>query len=150
MMEKRKKLDEYIADAEQTLNEEIEAAEKEKKEQLEAQKLVQAEFYKNAVSEFLEEMEIQKIVLAGIQEDVHKDTTADNEAEEKVTEEQIRRQEEAKEIRDRAKKAKARTRRLIQEGAILESIFPELKDRDLEQVKAVLIKIRETLPERRG
>ena len=146
MRKERKKLDEYIVEAEQTLNKEVEIAEKQK--QIEERKQEQTELQKNVVAEYLEGLEIQKTVLAGIEEEVHRGTAAYSEIKGKVTEEQIRRQEKAKESRERAKKAKARTRRLIQEGAILESIFPELKDRDLEQIKAVLIKMRETLLER--
>lgn len=143
-MEKRKKLDEYIAEAERALMEEIAEAEKEKLEKMEVKKREQTELQKNVVAEYLEELEIQKMVLAGMQ-GVHTEQISDNKKNVSVTEEQVRRQKEAQEIRDRAKKAKERTRRLIQEGAILETIFPELKDKELEQVRAVLIKIRESL-----
>lgn len=43
------------------------------------------------------------------------------------------RMEEAQ-ARDRVKERKARTRRLIQEGAILESALPQTKEMDLEQL----------------
>ena len=42
---------------------------------------------------------------------------------------------EAAEARDRVKERKARTRRLIQEGAILESIAPTVCSMDLEDLK---------------
>lgn len=42
---------------------------------------------------------------------------------------------EAAEARDRVKERKARTRRLIQEGAILESVAPTVCSMDLEDLK---------------
>lgn len=42
---------------------------------------------------------------------------------------------EAAEARDRVKERKARTRRLIQEGAILESVSPTVCSMDLEDLK---------------
>ena len=47
------------------------------------------------------------------------------------------RMEEA-EARNRKKERSARTRRLIQEGAILESVFPQAQHMDLETLKAIL------------
>lgn len=47
------------------------------------------------------------------------------------------RMEEAQ-ARDRVKERKARTRRLIQEGAILEKIFPAAAGMDLEDLEALL------------
>lgn len=47
------------------------------------------------------------------------------------------RMEEAQ-ARDRVKERKARTRRLIQEGAILESVFPQVQHMELETLKAIL------------
>ena len=40
--------------------------------------------------------------------------------------------------RDRNKERKARTRRLIQEGAILEKAYPEAKEMELEALQHVL------------
>ena len=45
---------------------------------------------------------------------------------------------EAAEARDRVKERKARTRRLIQEGAILESVAPTVCSMDLEDLKQEL------------
>lgn len=45
---------------------------------------------------------------------------------------------EEAEARDRVKERKARTRRLIQEGAILEKVFPKAKDMSLEELQAYL------------
>ena len=45
---------------------------------------------------------------------------------------------EAVEARNREKERSARTRRLIQEGAILESVFPRAQYMDLEALKAIL------------
>lgn len=47
------------------------------------------------------------------------------------------RMEEAQ-ARDREKERKARTRRLIQEGATLERAFPEAKEMPLEELEAFL------------
>ncbi len=47
---------------------------------------------------------------------------------------------EEAEARDRKKERSARTRRLIQEGAILESVFPQAQNMDLEALKAILEK----------
>ena len=47
------------------------------------------------------------------------------------------RMEEA-EARNRKKERSLRTRRLIQEGAILESVFPRAQHMDLEALKAIL------------
>ena len=47
------------------------------------------------------------------------------------------RMEEA-EARNRKKERSIRTRRLIQEGAILESIFPQAQHMELEELKAIL------------
>lgn len=46
---------------------------------------------------------------------------------------------EEAEARDRQKERKTRTRRLIQEGAILESIVPHIKEMDLDTLKQELI-----------
>ena len=48
------------------------------------------------------------------------------------------RQEEAK-ARNRKKERNARTRRLIQEGAILENVAPHIKEMDLDTLKQELI-----------
>ena len=45
---------------------------------------------------------------------------------------------EEAEARNRKKERNARTRRLIQEGAILERVFPRAQNMDLEALKAVL------------
>ena len=42
------------------------------------------------------------------------------------------------EARNRVKERKARTRRLIQEGAILEKVFPQAVNMDLEMLEAAL------------
>ena len=47
---------------------------------------------------------------------------------------------EAAEARNRKKERSARTRRLIQEGAILESVFPQAQHMELEALKAILEK----------
>ena len=47
------------------------------------------------------------------------------------------RMEEA-EARNRKKERRIRTRRLIQEGAILESVFPQAQHMELEALKAIL------------
>ena len=47
------------------------------------------------------------------------------------------RMEEAQ-ARDRAKERKARTRRLIQEGAVLEKVFPAVNGMDLTELEDVL------------
>ena len=47
---------------------------------------------------------------------------------------------EEAEARDRKKERAKRTRRLIQEGAILESVFPQAQHMDLEALKAILEK----------
>ena len=49
------------------------------------------------------------------------------------------RMEEA-EARNRKKERSIRTRRLIQEGAILECVFPQAQHMDLEALKAILEK----------
>ena len=45
---------------------------------------------------------------------------------------------EATEARNRKKERSQRTRRLIQIGAILESVIPEIKEMELDQVKEEL------------
>lgn len=45
---------------------------------------------------------------------------------------------EEAQMRDRAKERKARTRRLIQEGAILEKVLPEVRTTDLEELEEYL------------
>ena len=49
------------------------------------------------------------------------------------------RMEEA-EARNRKKERSTRTRRLIQEGAFLESVFPQAQHMDLEALRAILEK----------
>ena len=46
---------------------------------------------------------------------------------------------EAAQARNRVKERKARTRRLIQEGALLESISPNVKNMDLDSLKRELM-----------
>lgn len=46
---------------------------------------------------------------------------------------------EEAEARDRLKDRKARTRRLIQEGAILEKVFPKAKTMSLEELQEYLL-----------
>ena len=50
---------------------------------------------------------------------------------------------EEAQARDRVKKRKARTRRLIQIGAIAESVFPKIKDMELENAKRYMEQIRD-------
>ena len=45
---------------------------------------------------------------------------------------------EAAEARNRQKERKARTRRLIQMGAVLESVFPDVQNMELDEVKLEL------------
>lgn len=45
---------------------------------------------------------------------------------------------EEAQARDRVKERKARTRRLIQEGAILEKVYPEAAEMDLEKLEDFL------------
>lgn len=45
--------------------------------------------------------------------------------------------------RDRVKERKVRTRRLIQIGAIAESVFPKIKDMELEEAKRYMEQIRD-------
>ena len=45
---------------------------------------------------------------------------------------------EQAQMRDRAKERKARTRRLIQEGAILEKAFPQIASMELEELEEYL------------
>lgn len=45
---------------------------------------------------------------------------------------------EEAQARDRAKKRKQRTRRLIQEGAILEKVLPDVKSVELERLEDFL------------
>jgi len=59
-------------------------------------------------------------------------------ADEKALLQARHRQEEA-EARNRVKERKARTRRLIQEGAILESVAPSVADMDLDYLKRELL-----------
>ena len=47
---------------------------------------------------------------------------------------------EEAEARNRKKERSTRTRRLIQEGAVLESVFPQAQHMDLEALKAILEK----------
>ena len=45
---------------------------------------------------------------------------------------------EEAQMRDRAKERKARTRRLIQGGAVLEKVFPEAQQMELEKLEDLL------------
>ena len=49
---------------------------------------------------------------------------------------------EEAEMRDRNKERKARTRRLIQEGAILEKVFPSVASMSLDKVEGFLCGLR--------
>ena len=51
---------------------------------------------------------------------------------------QAKHRAESAEARNRVKERKARTRRLIQEGAILEKAFPQAENMDLGQLEWVL------------
>ena len=51
---------------------------------------------------------------------------------------QAKRRQQAVEARDRQKERKQRTRRLIQQGAILERVFPEAQMMELDDLKAEL------------
>ena len=51
---------------------------------------------------------------------------------------QARHRAESAEARNRVKERKARTRRLIQEGAILEKVFPQTSTMDLTRLEATL------------
>ena len=51
---------------------------------------------------------------------------------------QAKHRAESAEARNRVKERKARTRRLIQEGAILEKVFPQASNMDLGQLERVL------------
>ncbi len=48
---------------------------------------------------------------------------------------------EEAEARNRAKERKARTRRLIQEGAILEKAFPQIQNMDLTEAEEYLFSL---------
>lgn len=48
---------------------------------------------------------------------------------------------EQAENRDRAKERKQRTRRLIQEGAILEKVLPKIQTMDLSEVEGYLLSL---------
>lgn len=54
---------------------------------------------------------------------------------------QARHRAESAESRNRVKERKARTRRLIQEGAILEKVFPQASTMDLTRLEAALRRI---------
>jgi len=54
--------------------------------------------------------------------------------------EQAQHRMEEAQARKRKKERAIRTRRLIQEGAILESVFPQAQHMDLEVLKAILEK----------
>ena len=57
--------------------------------------------------------------------------------------EQMKHQLEEAEARDRVKERKLRTRRLIQEGAILEKVFPAVKEiEDLKKAEEYLMQYR--------
>ena len=51
---------------------------------------------------------------------------------------QAKHRTESAEARNRVKERKARTRRLIQEGAVLEKVFPQAENMDLGQLERVL------------
>ena len=51
---------------------------------------------------------------------------------------QAKHRTESAEARNRVKERKARTRRLIQEGAVLEKVFPPAENMDLGQLERVL------------
>ena len=51
---------------------------------------------------------------------------------------QAKHRAESAEARNRVKERKARTRRLIQEGAILEKVFPQASAMDLTRLEAAL------------
>ena len=51
---------------------------------------------------------------------------------------QVRHRLEEAQARDRVKERKARTRRLIQEGAILEKVYPSAVGMDLNELEDVL------------
>lgn len=53
---------------------------------------------------------------------------------------QAKHRQEAVEARNRQKERKQRTRRLIQQGAILENVFPEAQIMDLDNLKMELEK----------
>ena len=55
---------------------------------------------------------------------------------------QARHRLEEAEMRDRQKERKARTRRLIQEGAILEKVFPGVASMSLDEVEDFLCGLR--------
>ena len=54
---------------------------------------------------------------------------------------QARHRLEQAEARNREKERKIRTRRLIQEGAIFESVFPQVKALELEEVQQFLSRL---------
>ena len=54
---------------------------------------------------------------------------------------QAKHRAESAEARNRVKERKARTRRLIQEGAILEKVFPQASTMDLGQLERALRRI---------
>ena len=54
---------------------------------------------------------------------------------------QARHRLEQAEARNREKERKIRTRRLIQEGATLESVFPQVKAVELEEVRQFLSRL---------
>ena len=58
--------------------------------------------------------------------------------------EQAKHRLEQAQARDRKKERNARIRRLIQEGAILESIFPQAQHMELEALKEILERRLET------
>ena len=52
---------------------------------------------------------------------------------------------EEAEMRDRNKERKARTRRLIQEGAILEKVFPNITSLNLDELEDFLCGLRQQI-----
>ena len=69
-----------------------------------------------------------------------KDTNMDREAAEKALVQARHRLEEAQ-ARDRKKERNARTRRLIQKGAILEGTMPETNDMGLDELRDYLFSL---------
>ena len=67
-------------------------------------------------------------------------TTNMNENEKKLL--QAKHRLEEAEMRNRQKERKARTRRLIQEGAILEKVFPSVPSVSLEELEDFLCKLK--------
>ena len=60
---------------------------------------------------------------------------------------QVRHRLEEAQARDRKKERSARTRRLIQKGAIIESVMPETNDMTLDELREYLYKNKQTVSE---